>query len=157
MPGNNCSLCSDSSEWPLCMTAGLYSHFCRAICVWSIILFAYIHVLGQISATSLEWWLLVTIQKWINTASQMHAYVHTSELQCPSISSGTLFQTPNVMAIWNHGFQTMTETLPGGPHQEADASAPFHSRLGSVLEPVSWLALEPSCNSRRTSQRLWKL
>jgi len=31
-----------------------------------------------------------------------------------------------------HGFQTMTETLPGGPHQEADASAPFHSKLGSV-------------------------
>ena len=26
----------------------------------------------------------------------------------------------------------MTETLPGGPHQEADASAPFHSKLGSV-------------------------
>ena len=26
----------------------------------------------------------------------------------------------------------MTETLPGGPHQEADASALFHSKLGSV-------------------------
>ena len=26
----------------------------------------------------------------------------------------------------------MTETLPGEPHQEADAGAPFHSKLGSV-------------------------
>ena len=37
----------------------------------------------------------------------------------------------------------MTETLPGGPHQEADAGAPFHSRLGSViLSQLVWLALE---------------
>ena len=36
------------------------------------------------------------------------------------------------IVIWYHGFQTMTETLPGGPHLEADASAPFHSKLGSV-------------------------
>ena len=41
----------------------------------------------------------------------------------------------------------MTETLPGVPHQEADAGAPFRSRLGSVnwasqligLEPIEWL------------------
>ena len=34
----------------------------------------------------------------------------------------------------------MTETLPGEPHQEADASAPFHSRLGSVIlsQSVDW-------------------
>ena len=30
------------------------------------------------------------------------------------------------------GSQTTTESLPGGPHQEADAAAPFHSKLGSV-------------------------
>jgi hypothetical protein len=47
-------------------------------------------------------------------ASQMHAYVYTSELQCPSISSGTLFQTPNVMAIWNEAFHKI---LLGASHR----------------------------------------
>ena len=44
------------------------------------------------------------------------------------------------IVIWYHGFQTMTETLPGEPHQEADAGAPFHSRLGSVIlsQSVDW-------------------
>ena len=34
----------------------------------------------------------------------------------------------------------MTETLPGEPHQEVDAGAPFHSRLGSVIlsQSVDW-------------------
>ena len=37
-----------------------------------------------------------------------------------------------------HGFYS-TKSLPGGPHQEADAGAPFHSKLGSVLsQSVDW-------------------
>ena len=33
-----------------------------------------------------------------------------------------------------------TKSLPGGPHQEADAAAPFHSKLGSVKlsQSVGW-------------------
>ena len=44
----------------------------------------------------------------------------------------------------SHGFYS-TKSLPGGPHQEADAGAPFHSKLGSVLsQSVDWpLSLEP--------------
>ena len=38
-----------------------------------------------------------------------------------------------LLVFYLHGFQTTTETLPGAPHQEADAGAPFHSRLGSVI------------------------
>ena len=43
-------------------------------------------------------------------------------------------------SFWCRGCQTMTETLPGVPHQEADAGAPFHSRLGSVIlsQSVDW-------------------
>ena len=39
-----------------------------------------------------------------------------------------------------HGFYSVTDTLPGGPHQEGDAAAPFHSRLGSVIlsQSVDW-------------------
>ena len=36
------------------------------------------------------------------------------------------------MYVCTYVRKTMTETLPGGPHQEADASALFHSKLGSV-------------------------
>ena len=44
-----------------------------------------------------------------------------------------------MVVLITHGFQTTTETLPRGPHQEADAAAPFHSKLGSVLsQSVDW-------------------
>ena len=52
----------------------------------------------------------------------------------------------------------MTETLPGGPHQEADAAAPFCSKLGSVIlsQSVDWPlsqlnGVSHSCNSRDVS------